>query len=54
MVDCLRSRGWEIEDPTQDQTGGLNLREVIGSSGVDIRTNEEARACFSEMRLNRG
>ncbi len=54
VVDCLRSRGWEIEDPTQDQTGGLNLREVIGSSGVDIRTNEEARACFSEMRLNRG
>ena len=42
------------DDPTQDQTGGLNLREVLQGSGVDIRGNEEARDCFSEMRLNRG
>lgn len=53
VVDCLRSKGWQVEDPTQDQTGGLNLREVLRGSGLDIRGNEEARACFSEMRLNR-
>ena len=53
VVDCLRSKGWQIDDPTQDQTGGLDLREVLRSSGVDIRGNEEARACFSEIRLNR-
>jgi len=53
VVDCLRSKGWQIDDPTQDQTGGLNLREVLQGSGVDIRGNEEARDCFSEMRLNR-
>ena len=53
VVDCLSSKGWQIDDPTQDQTGGLDLREVLRSSGVDIRGNEEARACFSEIRLNR-
>jgi len=53
VVDCLRSMGWELDDPTQDQTGGLNLRDVLRDSGVDIRGNEDARDCFSEMRLNR-
>ena len=53
VVDCLRSKGWQIDDPTQDQTGGLDLRELLRSSGADIRGDEEARACFSEIRLNR-
>jgi hypothetical protein len=53
VVDCLRSKGWQIDDPTQDQTGGLDLRELLRSSGADIRGDEEARACSSEIRLNR-
>ena len=54
VVACLRSKSWQVDDPTQDQTGGLNLRQVLQGSDIDIRGNEEARACFSEMRLNRG
>ncbi len=51
VVDCLRARGWEVDDPTQDETGALNLRGLLQGSDVDLRGDEEARSCLSEMRL---
>ena len=51
VVDCLRARGWDVDDPTQDETGALNLRGLLQGSDVDLRGDEEARSCLSEMRL---
>ena len=51
VVDCLRARGWEVDDPTQDETGSLNLRGLLQGSDVDLRGDAEARSCLSEMRL---
>ena len=51
VVDCLRARGWEVDDPTQDETGALNLRGLLQGSDVDLRGDEEARSCLSEMSL---
>ena len=51
VVDCLRARGWEVDNPAQDETGALNLRGLLQGSDVDLRGDEEARSCLSEMSL---
>jgi hypothetical protein len=53
VVACLRAGGMDLDDPVQDETGGLNLRSTLRSADVDPRGNEEARDCISEMWLRR-
>ena len=53
VVDCLRARGWEVDNPTQGETGALNLRGLLQGSDVDLRGDEEARSCLSEMSLRK-
>jgi len=53
VVSCLRAKGMEIGDPLQDETGALNLRQILGQAGADLRENQEARECMSELLLAR-
>ncbi len=53
VVDCLRSRGMDLDDPIQDETGALNLRQLLRSSSMDIRDDQQARDCLSEILLAR-
>ena len=53
VVSCLRAKGMELGDPLQDETGALNLRQILGQAGADIREDQEARKCMSELLLIR-
>jgi len=54
VVDCLRGKGLDLDDPVQDETGVLNLRQTLMASDVDPRNDERARECVSEVGLARG
>ena len=53
VVACLRAGGMNLDDPVQDETGGLDLRSTLRLADVDPRETKEARDCISEMRLRR-
>jgi len=53
VVSCLRAKGMELDDPLQDETGALNLRQILGQAGADLREDQEARECMSELLLAR-
>ena len=54
VVDCLRGKGLDLDDPVQDETGVLNLRQTLMASEVDPQNDERARECLSEVGLARG
>jgi len=53
VVSCLRAKGMELDDPLQDETGALNLRQILGQAGSNLREDQEARECMSELLLAR-
>jgi hypothetical protein len=53
VVACLRTKGMDIDNPVQDETGALNLRSVLSSSDVNPRESQEAQDCMSEIRFRR-
>lgn len=53
VVACLRTKGLDLDNPVQDETGALNLRSALSSSDVNPRESQEAQDCMSEMRLRR-
>jgi len=53
VVDCLRGKGLELDDPVQDESGALNLRQTLMSSEVNPRDDERARDCVSEIGFAR-
>ncbi len=53
VVACLRTKGMDLDDPVQDETGALDLRSALRSSDVDPRESQQARECMSELRLRR-
>lgn len=53
VVDCLRGKGLDLDDPVQDETGALSLRQTLMAGEVDLRNDERARECLSEVGFAR-
>ncbi len=53
VVACLRTKGMDLDDPVQDETGALDLRSSLRSSDVNPSESQQAQGCISEMRLGR-
>ena len=52
LVDCLRTRGWEIGELRPDENGLLSPGDQFSSADGDIDT-DEIRDCISEIGLER-
>jgi hypothetical protein len=53
VVECLRTKGMDLDDPVQNEVGALSLRSTLQSAEVDPSEIQEARECLSEIRLLR-
>ncbi len=53
VVDCLRAEGLDLDDPVQDETGALDLRRAFAAADVDVRDDQRARDCLSEVGFAR-
>lgn len=50
VVACLRGRGWEVEEPTPDETGALSPRSLFRDAAEEI-DGPDIRECASEANL---
>ena len=52
-LDCLRAKGWDVEDPLPDETGALNLRGLFQNPDGELDM-EQVRECMTSFRPPRG
>ncbi|MEE2767645.1 MAG: hypothetical protein VX833_00335 [Actinomycetota bacterium] len=52
-LDCLRAKGWDVDDPLPDETGALNLRGLFQNPDRELDM-EQARECMTPFRSPRG
>ena len=52
-LDCLRAKGWDVEDPLPDETGALNLRGLFQNPDGELDM-EQVRECITSFRPPRG
>ena len=48
-LDCLRAKGWDVEDPLPDETGALNLRGLFQNPDGELDM-EQVRECMTAFR----
>ena len=48
-LDCLRAKGWDVEDPLPDETGALNLRGLFQNPDGELDM-EQVRECMTSFR----
>ena len=52
-LDCLRAKGWDVEDPLPDEIGALNLRGLFQNPDGELDV-EQVRECMTSFRPPRG
>ena len=52
-LDCLRAKGWDVEDPLPHETGALNLRGLFQNPDGELDI-EQVRECMTSFRPPRG
>ena len=52
-LDCLRAKGWDVEDPLPDETGALNIRGLFQNPDGELDM-EQVRECMTSFRPPRG
>ncbi|MBS1264572.1 MAG: hypothetical protein MAG471_00397 [Acidimicrobiaceae bacterium] len=50
VVACLRNRGWDVDEPTPDETGALSPRTLFRDAAEEV-DGADIRECASEANL---